>query len=254
MASVPLYSSLFLFADDSQCLNQIRSSQDRYNLQTDLDSISLWATRQHLKFNASKCHHLHFSPVPKTQSHKFMINDSVIPTTSEHKDLGVIFNSNLSFSSHISHVLSKAYKVLGLIRRSISTLDVSVRRALYLSLVRCHLSYCSQVWRPYLVKESKLLESLQRRATKYVLHDYISDYKSRLVALNLLPISLWLELQDILLMIKLIQDPPVNFSLSDYIVFITHILLALLLLTRFNHYHLGVSQTLTILSTSTLIE
>ena len=95
MASVPLYSSLFLFADDSQCLNQIRSSQDRYNLQTDLDSISLWATRQHLKFNASKCHHLHFGPVPKTQSHKFMINDSVIPTTSEHKDLGVIFNSNL---------------------------------------------------------------------------------------------------------------------------------------------------------------
>ena len=77
----------------------------------------------------------------------YPINGSVIPTTSEHKDLGIIFNSNLSFSSHISLILSKAYKVLGLIRRSFSISNVGVRRALYLSLVRCHLSYCSQIWR-----------------------------------------------------------------------------------------------------------
>ena len=96
---------------------------------------------------------------------------------------------------------------------------------IYLSLVRSQISYCCQIWRPCLVKECSNLEKLQRRAIKFILSDYHSDYKSscRLIALNLLPISLclWMELQDILLFIKLVQLPPDNFSLLNYISFVS---------------------------------
>ena len=51
---------------------------------------------------------------------------------------------------------------------------------LYLSLVKSHLTYCSQLWRPKLIKDMKSLEKVQRRATKYILNDYVSDYKARL--------------------------------------------------------------------------
>ena len=32
---------------------------------------------------------------------------------------------------------------------------------------------CSPVWRPYLIKDIKKLEQLQRQAMKYILNDYI---------------------------------------------------------------------------------
>ena len=46
------------------------------------------------------------------------------------------------------------------------------------------------------------------------------DYKARLITLNLLPLSLWLEVLDITFFTKLCKEPPDNFTLSDYISFI----------------------------------
>ena len=47
------------------------------------------------------------------------------------------------------------------------------------------------------------------------------DYKSRLIATKLLPVSLWLEAQDVLFLIKLMIDPPSGFCLDGYISFIS---------------------------------
>ena len=38
------------------------------------------------------------------------------------------------------------------------------------------------------MKDITKIEQLQRRATKYILQDYISDYKTRLTKLQLLPV------------------------------------------------------------------
>ena len=45
------------------------------------------------------------------------------------------------------------------------------------------------------------------------------DYKQRLVKLHLLPLTLWLEVQDIMFFISLVQSPPDNFNLSNFIKF-----------------------------------
>ena len=63
-------------------------------------------------------------------------------------------------------ITSRAYKVLGLIRRSFSSsLDIRAKRTLYLLLVRSQLTHGSQIWRPHLIKDFMLLERIQRRAT-----------------------------------------------------------------------------------------
>ena len=41
---------------------------------------------------------------------------------------------------------------------------------------------------PYLIKDTLILEKIQRQATKFILSDYVSDYKTRLLKLDLLPL------------------------------------------------------------------
>ena len=75
------------------------------------------------------------------------------------------------------------------------------------------------MWKPQYVKDIQMLERIQRRATKYILNDYSMDYKSRLTSLHLLPISLWLDLHDLLFLVKCLQDPDDNIEINRFITF-----------------------------------
>ena len=65
------------------------------------------------------------------------------------KDLGVYFSSNLNFQYHIDHIVSKANKMLGFIRRTPKDINyVSVLLNLFRSLVLSKLEYSSSVLSP----------------------------------------------------------------------------------------------------------
>ena len=68
-----------------------------------------------------------------------------------------------------------------------------------------------------MLKDIKKLESVQRRASKYILNDYASDYRSRLLELELLPLMMYLELNDIMFYVSAIKSPPPNFDITHYI-------------------------------------
>ena len=75
--------------------------------------------------------------------------------------------------------------MLGYFRRStLNIRDLAIRRTFYLSPVRSHLGYATQVWAPQIVELVKKVERVQRRATKYILNvPFICDidYKDRLL-------------------------------------------------------------------------
>ena len=215
-------SQIFLFADDAKCLKKVSTPSDCRLLQNDLLRLSLWSQKWHLQFNAKKCVVLRFSPKFPRVIVDYTINNTEIQVLNCHRDLGILLSSDLKWNNHLKFIASRAYKVLGLIRRSFSSgLDTKAKKNLYILLVRSQLSYGSQIWRPHLVKDIIMLERIQRRATKYILNDYKSDYKHRLLSLRLLPLVMQLELYDIMFFIRCLKtpDPSNTFPLQSFLHF-----------------------------------
>ena len=170
----------------------LSSVTDQTYLQEDINAIITWSKSSQLNFNISKCTHIFFKP--KFVS-SYNLSDTAISITNFQKDLGLVVSNDLSLENHYNHIIPRAYKILGLIRRSFSpSLNLSVKMKLYLTLVRSQLMYCTPIWCSYLQKDIQNIERIQRRATKFILNDYDSNYKTRLLTLKLLPLMYLFEL------------------------------------------------------------
>ena len=139
-------------------------------------------------------------------NHTYKLQDSALKTTDYESDLGVWTSSTLTWSKQVLHQCAQANRSVGYIRPStIKIKTISVRRMLYLTLVRSHLAHASEVWAPQSVDLTKHTERVQRRASKYILDlPFFCDinYNHRLSTLNLLPLCYWHEYLDILFLFK----------------------------------------------------
>ena len=179
-------SQVFLFADDTKVFKQIKSLEDSALLQNDIDALDKWTEKWLLKFNSDKCHVLTLGKTEKIKhTHRYSISSKELDHVFEEKDLGVIFDNELTFEDHISTKVKKANAIMGLIRRSFSFLDANFFKKLYVTFVRPHLEYAQSVWSPYLKKYVDMLEKVQIRATKLVDGFGSLTYEERLRRLDL---------------------------------------------------------------------
>lgn len=218
----PLHSSLLLYADDSKCRRTISSEADCLLLQEDLERIGEWSLESKLKFNSSKTILMRYhGPRSTPLCFNYSFLGSTIECHDSCKDLGVLFTEDLSWSLQTRNVLRRAYSTLAFLRRAFSShhTPTDVKRKLYLSLIIPIITYCSTVWRPSLVSDFVALERFQRRATKYILDDYSSDYRTRLSTLNLLPLMYRLELSDIMFFLSSLRHPTPQFNIMNHFSF-----------------------------------
>ena len=216
------HSHCYLFADDAKLLKVINSTSDHNELQDDLSAISSWCKQWNLTLNSNKCSAVHFSPQSSEQFITYSIGECAIPFLESQRDLGVVVSGTLSWNQQCDLVCSKAYRALYVICRKVAaTSSISLKKQLYLTLAKSHVSYCCQLWRSHLCKNIQSIERIQWRATKYILKDYISVYKSRLLSLNMLPLMYWLDLQDLVFMVKCLKDPEDTIGIHQYIKFVT---------------------------------
>ena len=110
-------------------------------------------------------------------------------------DLGVIVNNSLNYRDNILALVTKASSRLGLVKRILHFVkDQNKKRAFYLALVRSLFEHCSVIWRPSSSEMINKIESIQRRAVKWILseqdHHYNDyEYLKRLKDLDMLPME-----------------------------------------------------------------
>ena len=165
-------SKVKFFADDTMLFDIVK---DPYltarDLNLDLVNIQNWAYQWKMSFN----------PDPKKQavemlfSHKRKIrpyfNGTLVCRVEQHKQLGLILDTKLTFAEHINEKILKAYKIIGTLRYLSCYLLLKPLDQIYKMMIHPHLDYCDVIYhipqtRPYSTTYFFSLNSLMENKLK----------------------------------------------------------------------------------------
>ncbi|KAK4816992.1 LOW QUALITY PROTEIN: hypothetical protein QYF61_025912 [Mycteria americana] len=154
-------------ASDTKLVEAVDALEGRVALQGDLNRLESWAITKCMKFNKSKCWILHLGWGDPGYTYK--LGDERLESSSVERDLGVWVDGKLSMSQQCALAAKRANCVLECIKHNVASQLTEVIVPFYTALVWPYLKYCVQFWVPQHKKDIKLLECVQRRATKVIL-------------------------------------------------------------------------------------
>ena len=152
-------SNVLKFADDTKVFRKVTNDTDKQSVQDDLDKLVKWSEKWQMLFNFGKCKCIHIGHGNMDEEYK--MGDGVLGRTTQEKDLGVTLSADMKVSEQCGIAASKGNQIIRLIRRNIMYKKKQLIVPLYKAVVRPHLEYCIQAWRPYRKKDLDNEEQLK---------------------------------------------------------------------------------------------
>lgn len=178
------------YADDVKLYKEILKKEDCKLLQYNINIINEWCKINSMSLNINKCQYITFTKKKNIINYDYSIDSIKLDKVSVVRDLGVWFDSSLSFKFHYKNIVAKASRMLGFVMRTAKPFkQLDTFKILYSSLVRSHLEYCSSVWTPIYKVDRDSIESIQRRflrqlSIKLGLRKTLPEYEDRLAHYN----------------------------------------------------------------------
>jgi len=127
-----------MFADDAKLSRYVSNQDDSTDLQKGFCALKEWLDYWLLKLNTKQCNVLSLSYSNTIIKYKYSASvDNMIidlERCNKVRDLGLIADSKLSFSDHITEKVNKAYSILCIIKRNFQHVH------------KAALFYCIKLW------------------------------------------------------------------------------------------------------------
>jgi hypothetical protein len=196
-----------LYADDGKLIVVIDLSELSSNtMQEDINNIVQWCNDWSMELNASKCEVIHYGKNNPHREYTIQTKNETenLKSTDLVRDLGVLMSSDGEWTQQISASVNKANQTLGRIKNGFRYYTSDIAKIIYPTFVRPHLEYASAIWHPSKVKDIKLMENVQHRATKTCDMVHLG-YEQRLDKLDLMNLQMRRKRGDLIQCYKIVK-------------------------------------------------
>ena len=140
--------NFFLFADDTNIFFEEKDHNIiQKTVNEELKKLVTWLNANRLALNVSKTNFVIFSPINKPKINiTIIINKQAITQKDHVKYLGVLIDSKLSFHYHISSIMKKLSRAVGILYKIRNFVTRNILISIYYSLVYPFLIYAIPVW------------------------------------------------------------------------------------------------------------
>ena len=137
-----------MYVDDMTLFCNMDNNVDEHVINNELCKISEWLGAIKLsKLNISKTKLMVFHTLNRSVTYPvFQIDRKQIERVAQYKFLGLILQSNMTWSKHINHVSLKIPKTIGILYRLKATYPSTALQTLYNTLILPFFNYCIRVW------------------------------------------------------------------------------------------------------------
>ncbi len=195
--------SYHFYADDTQLYLSFRPDDPTVAARISgcLADISAWMKENHLQLNLAKTELLVFPATPTLQ-HDFMIQlgSSIITPSASVRNLGVIFDDQLTFKEHIAKTARSCRFALHNIRKIRPFLTEHAAQLLVQALVISRLDYCNALLAGLPSNTIKPLQMIQNAAARLVFNEPKRAHVTPLfVSLHWLPVAARIQFKTLML-------------------------------------------------------
>ena len=173
--------------------------EDVLDLQEDLNVVCRWSYENNMQLHEHKFQLISHRCAPSSvfdempffleQCSYKVSNDITLFPSADLRDLGVAVSSDLSWSTHISIITSKARSMASWVLSVFRCRERDVMFTLYKSLIRSHLEFCCPLRHPAKIKDVQDVESVQRVFTKKISGMESLSYWTRLKRLGIMSLQ-----------------------------------------------------------------
>ena len=162
-----------LFADDGSLHSSSNSVENlEVILQSELNNVVRWSLDNHMILNPQKTKSMVITSRQKHQRAPLHINLSIgsasIDQVDSHRVLGVTVDNELRWQPHINNVCKTVSRNLYLLGKLSYYVDADICKSFFYAHCLSHINYASNVWCHASENLLKRLNSLHRRAAKFL--------------------------------------------------------------------------------------